>query len=224
MSKSHDYIPGNDKEFNDWFKHLIQYVALKTSGTPPEWDHIPPERVSKLSDVYANWYTHYSITLKPHTKAQREAKNIAKAEAKKEIRLFVRQFLHFDPVTNPQRTEMQIPNWKTTRTPQNLPAEIVEFIIKLRGIRELIIHFKVLGAENKAKPKGYDGALIIWDILDKAPSDPRDLKRHTLASRTPYALNFTEQERGKAVYVCMAWQNRKSELGNFSEIQMAFVP
>jgi hypothetical protein len=35
---------------------------------------------------------------------------------------------------------------------------------------------------------------------------------------------FTESERGKHVYIALAWQNEKGQKGPFSHIEGAFIP
>jgi hypothetical protein len=224
MAKKVDYIPKNDGEFNAWFKNLNLYVGGKVSGSTPEWKHIPQEDSDALNAAYLDWYTFYAPMLKPHTKAETMAKNEARKRAEKVIRPFVKQYLHFKPVTSADRINMGIPVHDDIRTSHGVPTELVEFFFKLKGIRSIEVHFKVLGAANKAKPYMYDGAVIIWDVLDKPPAQPDDLNRHTLASRTPHTLSFKETERGKTVYVALCWQNEKAQLGPWSEIQSAVIP
>jgi hypothetical protein len=45
-----------------------------------------------------------------------------------------------------------------------------------------------------------------------------------MASRTPHALEFDESERGKTVYIALAWQNERGILGRWSEYKNAIVP
>jgi hypothetical protein len=45
-----------------------------------------------------------------------------------------------------------------------------------------------------------------------------------MASRTPFILHFEETERGKTVYVSIAWQNERGILGQWSEYKSAIVP
>jgi hypothetical protein len=61
---------------------------------------------------------------------------------------------------------------------------MVDFVIHLSVIRELSIDFWIQGAAHKAKPEGYDGAVIIWGIRDTPPEPPDRLEHHTMASRT----------------------------------------
>lgn len=110
------------------------------------------------------------------------------------------------------------------RTPHIEVTEFVEFELNLREIREILVNFWIKGAAHRAKPDGYDGAVIVWDVLDAPPAEPSDLNRHTMASRTPHALEFLEEERGKTVYIALAWQNERGIIGAWSEIQNAVVP
>ena len=64
----------------------------------------------------------------------------------------------------------------------------------------------------------------MWDVLDDPPADPDHLNRHTMASRTPHTLEFPEEERGKTVYVALAWQNERGITGRWSDIKSAVVP
>jgi hypothetical protein len=110
------------------------------------------------------------------------------------------------------------------RTDHVVVPETVEFELRLRKIREVVVNFWVKGAANRAKPFGYDGAVVIWDVLDAPPENPDDLTQHTMASRTPHIIEFKEPQRGKVVYISAAWQNERGIIGAWSEIQSAFIP
>ena len=224
MSQRHDYIPRSDADFTNWFMNLVEYVVEKTSGSPPAWDHIPQRHIVELVAAYEDWRRYYDPTLVPHIPAAVTAKNDARRRAERVIRPFVRRFLHFEPVTNADRTNIAVPQHDTIRTDHTVVPEEVEFNIVIEGIRVVHIHFKVLGAFGTAKPDGYDGAVIIWDVLDAPPADVSALNRHTMASRTPHTLEFPEEERGKTVYVALAWQNERGILGRWSEIKSTVIP
>jgi len=110
------------------------------------------------------------------------------------------------------------------RTEHTTVNELVEFEIRLRGIRELEVNFWIKGADHRAKPSGYDGAVLVWDILDSPPERPTDLAEHTMASRTPHIIEFDETDRGKTVYIALCWQNERGIRGPWSEMQTAVVP
>jgi len=221
---SNNFIPRNDAEFNDWFKFITQYIAPKLSGASPAWDHIPSRHFQELIGAYADWYNAYALTLTPHTPAVITAKNDARRKAEQIIRPFIRRFLQFEPVTNADRVNMRLPLHDIIRTDHKVVEEEVEFVLIIRGIRVVHVDFWVLGSGHKAKPAGYDGAVIVWDVLDEPPADPNALNRHTMASRTPFTLEFPEEERGKTVYVALCWQNERGIIGRWSDIKSTVIP
>ena len=81
----------------------------------------------------------------------------------------------------------------TERTPHINVTEKVALTIGPGDIREVVIHFQVEGAAHRAKPSGYDGAVVIWAVGDFPFVRIEDLHDGNLmASRTPaqkcYAL------------------------------------
>jgi hypothetical protein len=224
MSGHRDYVPSNDAEFDNWFKFIVEYVLERTSGSEPPWAYIPQSSVAGLEAAYADWFRHYEPTLVPHTDAATKEKNNARRRAEPVVREFVQRFLQWDPVTDGDRANMRLRNRDRVPTPHIEVTEAVELELGLRNIREIMVHFRVKGAAHKAKPTGYDGAVIVWAILNAPPASPDELVNHTMASRTPHAITFDESDRGKTVYICAAWQNERGNIGPWSEILNAIVP
>jgi hypothetical protein len=221
---SNDYIPTKDSIFDGWYQSLINYVDTKTSGSNPAWPTVPVEAAETIIDAFQPWHTAYVKTQSPHTAVDTEAKNDARAAAERLIRAFVNQYLRFPPVTNEDRTAMEIPNHDTTPTPIPVPTTRPEFGLKVKDLRRLDVDFHDQDSASKAKPYGYDGAVIFWSVLDTPPLRQEDLTRSELATRTPHTLSFEETERGKRVYIALRWQNEKGEKGPWSELQDAIVP
>jgi hypothetical protein len=226
MSSSHrDYVPQNAAQFNAFMKRLLDYVEPKVTQTQPhEWPNIPTERFILLFDSNQLFVDTFNTALETPTHANILRRNEAQAATTAILREFVNQFLRFPPVTNADRAEMGIPNHDTIRTDHKVVTETVDFVIHLSTIRELKIDFWIQGASHKAKPHGYDGAVIIWGLRDTPPETPDQLEHHTMASRTPFTLHFDEPERGKTIYVGLAWQNERGILGAWSEYKSAVVP
>ena len=189
-----------------------------------DWKHIPQPPVAGLLGLFGEFQEAFNATLGPHTSAQNLARNEAQAALTAALRPFVNQYLRFPPVTNVDRAEMGIPNHDTVRTDHTVVTEEVDFVIHLSSIRELVVDFWIQGESHKAKPHGYDGAVIIWGVRDKPPENPDELEHHTMASRTPFTLHFEEAERGKTVYIGLAWQNERGIIGQWSEYKSAVVP
>ena len=224
IERRHDFIPRRDADFDVFFRNITMYVTQKTDGANPAWTHIAPADLTALSDSYASWYAIYTLTLSPHTPAQKNEKNRVRRIVERGLREFINMYLRHRPVTDYDRDNMGIPNPDLIRTPHVEVNEEVEFNLVIEGIRVVHVHFKVLGADNRAKPAGYDGAVIVWDVLDAPPADVHALTRHTMASRTPHTIEFIEEERGKTAYIALAWQNERGLTGRWSDIKSAVIP
>jgi hypothetical protein len=215
-----DFIPRPDAAFETFYRNLVDYVLDNNA----RWKHIPQDNVGDLEAEFSQWTEAYKKTLVPHSPQLTAEKNRIRTEIEKKLRRFINRFLRFGPVTDLDRDNMKIRNPDLIRTPHIDVKEVVEFELKLRNIREILVNFWVKGETHKAKPSGYDGAVIIWDVLDELPASIHDLTLHTMASRTPHALEFDETERGKTVYIAATWQNERGLIGNWSEILSAVVP
>jgi hypothetical protein len=81
------------------------------------------------------------------------------------------------------------------------------------------------GPRKKAKPAGTHGAEIRWAIFD-GPQEVtlEELIHSSFDTRTPFFLDFKEEERGKVFYFTMRWENTRGEKGPFSPIQEAIIP
>jgi hypothetical protein len=224
MKNKYRYMPTNYGEFDRFYKAITQYVAQKTAGSDPEWKHILKEARDSLIAEYAVWYTAYALTFKPHTRVETLGKQNAYKTAAKHLRGFINQYLKFPPVTDQDRLALGIPSPDLIRTTRKPPDEKVEFTFKLKDVRQLEVRFKVRDAIGRAKPHGYHGAVIAWDLLDKPPARHAELTRHVTATRTPYTLEFDDADRGKTVYVALCWQNGKGQNGSWTVMQPAIVP
>jgi hypothetical protein len=218
--RKHDYVPRNPAQFYQFMNTLLNYVQRMAA----DWTTIPAARIDELIAVFNVFGAAFEAVQETPTPANRQRMREAQAETTAVLRAFVNQFLRFPPVTNADRIEMGVPNHDTIRTDHKVVTENVDFVIHLTSIRELNIDFWIQGAAHKAKPEGYDGAVIIWGIQDAPPEKPEELEHHTMASRTPFTLHFEETERGKTVYVALCWQNERGITGALSEYKSAVVP
>jgi hypothetical protein len=215
-----DYVPHSAAQFNVFMRNLLQYVASKLEV----WTNIPQARFDELSTLYGIFTTAFNNAVATPTPANHERRNEAQAQCTSALRAFVNQFLRFPPVTNADRIEMGIPNHDTIRTDHKVVTETVDFVLHVHNQREISVDFWQEGMAHKAKPNGYDGAVLVWDILDEPPPNQEALTHHTMASRTPFILHFDETERGKTVYVALQWQNERGSVGAWSDIKDAIVP
>jgi len=215
------YIPANAIDFLRFMSRVLEYVQLKLGF----WLHIPAEALNKMWDVFQEYKNVVETTEKTPTSSQLRERKRKQTSSEKQLRQFVNQYLRYDPVvTDFDRDEMGIPNRDTIRTNHTVVNEGVEFSVEPIAIRELLVKFWVRDADNMAKPKGYDGAVIIWAVLDTPPDSFDQLTNHVLASRTPFKLLFDIKESGKTVYIALAWQNNRGIKGMWTNIRPAIVP
>jgi hypothetical protein len=226
MPRNEDYMPTTPAKFDPYYKNIVQYVSDKTSGANPDWTHIPQTARTELVTRYTAWNAAYGPTLKPTvTKQEKDEMWRVFAASKKYLRGFVNAWLRYHPdVTDDDREKMglHVPNPKPTPTPD--PATRPEFNIRVKDVRALTVDFRDEGSESRARPKGMGGAVIHWVVMDHPAASTDELVKSYLATRTPYTIVFTDEERGKIVSIAMQWQNRKGRKGKFSEIQTAIIP
>jgi hypothetical protein len=153
------------------------------------------------------------------------AKNDAKAAGTKIIRAFTNEFIRYSTavsVEDKRSLGVHIPD--PTPTPIPDPKTRPEFGLRVADIRKIRGDFRDQGSESKARPYGMDGAVVSFAVADAAVTSTGGLTRSFLATRTPFTLEFTDEERGKIVSVALQWQNEKGRKGGFSEIQSTIIP
>jgi len=158
------------------------------------------------------------------TKGDAARARTAFAELVAHMRDIRRRTFFMPPLTEGDFADLGLQPPDMIRTPHIDVPEMVDFVIHLSNIRELVVDFWIQGEAHKAKPHGYDGAVIIWDIRDTPPEDPKELSNHTMASRTPHTIKFEEPQRGKTVQIALAWQNERGTIGQWSEYKSAIIP
>jgi hypothetical protein len=215
-----DYIPPKDADLVAWSANFTSQVETNART----WE-IPPDEVVGLrvaNDAFAEL----------QKKADSPAKNsiivAEKKTARKELIAKIRALVGFrlkNPIiTNAERIALGLRVHDTTPSPIPVPKNRPELSISVIDFRRLKVTFHDKDSSSNAIPYGFNGAVIIYAVLDAPPADHNALTRSVLATRTTYTLEFTEEERGKTVYIAICWQNEKGEKGPFSEIESAIVP
>ena len=215
-----DYIPTNAAKFDEFVYHFVKYVTNSNA----DWKIIPEKRLDELKEMY----TKYNICMKEAIATPTKANNHQRNEMKKittaEIRAIVNQYLKFDPVTDTDRINIGLYVHDNVRTARTNVTQTVEFEIRIKGTNNIIVDFWQEGSRSKAKPTGFSGAVIIWALSEEEPSSFEDYPLHTLATKTPYTIEFDNHDSGKRVWVKIAWQNARGVLGRWSEAKSAIIP
>jgi hypothetical protein len=217
---SNDWMPGKrDAQLamaKGWLELLPGKIAL--------WN-IPQEMVLLMRELTAVAEAARNKAYSPGgTMADTANERMAFAALKSQMRNIKRRYFLMPPLYKEDFAALGLRPPDTVRMQHTSVTEEVEFVIHLRGIRELVVDFWVRGHARKAKPAGYGGAVIVWGPRGARPAQSADLPNHTLATKTPHTLLFDESDRGKTVYMALAWQNRRGIQGQWSDFKSAVVP
>ncbi|MDR2794077.1 MAG: hypothetical protein LBB61_10525 [Treponema sp.] len=223
VRRSKGVIPRRDADFDGWLVNLTGYVDDKvTSGV---WTHIPAEKVTALKAHTAAWHAAYVKTQGPHTPVDTEVKNDARKAAEGFVSQFIAQYLMFDPVTNEDRTAMNLPNGDKTYSPIGKPKTRA-LITKLKplGGFEVEIYFQDESTpKSRAIPYGDNGCLLNYTWGPEKVMDYAALKDTCLMTRSPWTLELPPEAEGKFLSCVTRWQNERGKLGPWGEIQHVVI-
>ena len=158
------------------------------------------------------------------TKVITAAKNDARKNYEKPLRLLIKNLQVNPAVTDDELRRLGIAVPSSTRTPAPVPTTYPVASVDSSVLRRLGIRFHDSATTSLAKPKGVHGAEIKWGIADAMPDDPDELPHSSFDTHTPFVLEFTGAERGKTVYFCLRWENTTGAKGPWGEMNMAIVP
>jgi hypothetical protein len=216
-----NFVPKNDRKFLEWLTLVVNYLKNKFGA----WN-IPESTQQHVEQLLANFAAALIAYENPQTKTPiaLTAKKETRKAAESGIRALLKGFVTYSPfVTDEDRTAMELPIHKTTRTTAPVPTSPPFFETDTSVLRRITIHFFDQNTK-KAKPAGVHGAEIRWAILDAPAVDVEDLTNSSFDTRTPFTLEFKGHERGKVLYFCLCWENTTGKKGPWSEIASAIIP
>ncbi|MDR2626746.1 MAG: hypothetical protein LBC40_01780 [Dysgonamonadaceae bacterium] len=217
------FIPRKYVDFNQWAIVFFAYLDANKDRF-----NVPEEDVLALSILHNDWNVKYALAESPATctKAAIREKNEARFLLESSVRRFIREYLTYNHlVTDADRENMELPVHKTTRTRVHVPITMPMItMIDSSVIRRLTVHFRDSSSHLIAKPDGVHGVEICWAILLSPPASVDELIHSTIDTRSPYTLVFDESDRGKTVYFCLRWENRRGDKGPWGEIVSAIIP
>jgi hypothetical protein len=173
-------------------------------------------------DAFKNAYT--ICQSDQRTQKQVQIKNDAKKTLRTTERGMVNRLQVHPKITDVYRDTFHIPIHDNKPTSVPPPDTVPEAEIKSPHPMVVEIHFRDENRAKRGKPDGVHGAKIGYALLDTPPATVDDLVRSAFDPHSPFKLSFQENERGKALYFALRWENAKGEGGPWSLIQKAIVP
>ncbi|MHB9295112.1 hypothetical protein PilKf_00853 [Pillotina sp. SPG140] len=219
-------IPVKDAAFNVFFKNVYGYAAQKTSGTQPEWTHIPDEAVSELQNACSAWESAYLKTLGEHSHQDTREKQRIRKESESVLRKFIRNYLYDPSVSDYDRDEMGVPNHNSVRTPHGEPKTrpIIVKLLPLGGGRVRILFADETTPEKRARPKHANGAVMgsTLTAADTRVTDYNLLTSTELLTRSPWVIELGPEAEGKRFSCALCWHNGHIK-GVWSDISSVVV-
>jgi len=220
-TSSGDFVPQNAGAFMQFAGTLLAYITPARATT---WNIPAPTlaETKKLVDTFVDIQQNLGASPSP---AEIRKRNDAQKAATRSLRYLIQSYLRRKSfITNAELVAMGIPPIDTIRTPHIDVPEMVDFDFRPAPPGSVIVDFwQSAVAHSKAKPRGYEGAVFIWQIADEQPKELHNYHHHTMVGRRPHRFTFEEHERGKQVWFRAAWQNARGHIGEFSAAQSTFI-
>jgi hypothetical protein len=215
-------IPRTDSGFNVTQEMITAIVAAKII----DWNIDGQWFDGELLPKKAQWVAAYADYLPTATRTPliTFTKSNARKEYEKPLRMLVKGLESNPRVSDEDRRSMGIVIAATAKKSIPPATTYPVFTLDSSIIRRLSVHFRDSASSSKAKPHGIHGVEIRWAILDVPPVNVKDLTVSAFDTRSPFTLEFEEEQRGKNVWFCLRWENTKGEKGPWSEIGSAIIP
>ena len=216
-------IPETDAAFYEKSRLVTNFVTTNNERLKVDITFL----TQSIEPAQARWRTKYEAYLPAETRTLliTAEKNNAKTDYMPLFRQLVSGLLSNPNITDDDLSAMDLRRPDSTRTPSPVPATWpVVAQLDLNTPRTVTLNFVDSATRKKGKPRGVNGAVIRYALLETQPTDISELGTMVLDTQTPCPIEFGEAQRGKRLYYCLAWQNKRGQNGPWSPIEMAIVP
>jgi hypothetical protein len=100
----------------------------------------------------------------------------------------------------------------------------IDLSVRPIGYVALSVAFENRDTGSSVIPYYLTGAVVSHSVSTTPVTDPNHLTHSRLATRSPMRIFFEPELRGATVYFAARWQNRRGELGPWSDISVAIIP
>jgi hypothetical protein len=214
------YLPWKEGELALWSKRFVEelnnYAGL--------WN-IPQNELNDLNIIVQEYNDYYKIIESPlRTKVDIVKKNVAKAEMLRQIRLMVNFRLRNPIITDDQRITLGLVIRRPKGTPIPPPQKSPNIYLRIHNSRQITAEIRDPNTNKRTKPYGITAIRLSYSIGEQPPVNPENFQHHLLTTKTLYRMTFTEENRGKKLFLTAQWQNKKGQTGPWSEIICTIIP
>ena len=154
-------------------------------------------------------------------------KNDMKKTVEKDIREYVQGYIAKNPlVTVEDRTIMELPVYKTKRTPVGIPQGQATANVKYLGGQVLQLHIEHVSGTPFDKKANY-GYKIFYGVFadgDPQPVTGEDLHKDKFTRRKKEQFMFSPTDVKKTAYFCIRYENSKGQAGTWGPMIKAIIP
>ena len=208
-----DFVPANAERFHQWVNSLVAYITPEKATA---WN-IPKAQMNSLKKLLNQFNElQQNISADP-TRTQIERRNQAQKTLTGEVRYVIQRYLRRQSnVSDADLLAMGIPPIDHTRTPHFTVTATVAIEFRPSVPFTIVVDFwQAALSHSRARPKGFTGAVFLWNIGEEMPTNTEDYKHHELITRRLHRFSFDAEHRGKRVWFTACWQNARGIRGEW---------
>ncbi|MDR1459064.1 MAG: hypothetical protein LBI60_02495 [Bacteroidales bacterium] len=214
------YLPWKEGELALWSERFMEELEVNADL----WE-IPHKEINDLKIIVQEFNHYFKIIDSPlRTKIDIVKKNVAKTEMLRQIRLMVNFRLRNPVITNDQRIALGLFIRRPKGTPIPPPQKSPAIYLRIVNSRQITAEIRDPYASKRIKPYGITNIRLSYSIGEQAPNNPEYFQHHLLATKTLQHITFTEEDRGKKLFLAAQWQNKKGQTGPWSDIICTIIP
>lgn len=221
MRDHHGYLPDQEAQLVDWLDNFVQKVQANYTV----WQIPEPEvtEIAQKAVIFKGLHTKCAGS--DRTKRLVAEKNAAKADVVAKVREMV-DFRFANPaIPDASRVEcgLHIKDTAKSAIPAPQTRALITEVLPLGGFRVEIRFHDEAAPDSRAIPYGMNGGLLNYTWGAEKTADYGLLKDSKLMTASPFTLQLSPSAEGAFLSCACRWQNKKGELGPWSEIMTIAV-
>jgi hypothetical protein len=211
-----DYIPSNDPVLSAWANNFSEKIA----ATPGAYGLMASDAAA-IAAAFDLFDDALAQVLDPATKTKSAVadKNAKKATMLATMRNYAQTIKRNRGVSNDAKIDLGLRVSDGSPTP--IPAPTTVPVLAIASDMPLVqsVEFRdITTPDRKAKPEGVIGMMLVVVVAPAgaAVPNPENAPVHGIATRNPYRVQFTAEERGKVAYYFGRWITGAGKVGPWS--------
>ncbi|MDR2510420.1 MAG: hypothetical protein LBC77_07245 [Spirochaetaceae bacterium] len=223
MAKGHDWLPRREADFANLARRWVSEITSAANQTAFGWNNTDCVETAGAASAYISAQEAYEAA---NSSANRIARDNAKKAAVAAMRSFASTSIRFNKKMRDEDKAyygLHIADKTPTRRGSPHTAPVFAGVRALGSFRVEIHFHDESTPDSRAIPSDYNGCLLCYHFAEERTSDYTLLEHTALMTRAPYVLQLGPESEGKFLSCSARWQNRRGELGPWSEIDHTVI-